>query len=662
MEMYNDAKDDEDGSPHSDPIETPQNVDEEEVKDLANLNIFNIQRVFDVNRVDTTTTTTTDGTTTVVAGRTVQEAAIMSKACAGGPPVTTTTTTPEPCLVNSQVKPPATGPRIKWRRAAQARLKGPNPENRDKLAKIDLACGESLSSHSDLNPPEKLKGNHLARGKIIQRPIHQAQVHATSETYAHRAQTSETLEAARLSDANRSCVPVVGLATAVTVSEGPQIACGAIGVKGTQAMGTGSAYRPPRYVAPRHDQDDHKDLQKDNKLTGKKAKRALRREKLKNKKRKIEKTIEDIVTEKNHECDELEMEAADEWPSIDGSVQATDELGPGNPLSKEPWNIHQEADIEEDANLKLLRHLYVPPLPDQGRADLEELEKKNSIASRCQMEDETVQAFQSTEDWHGHWNKEWSEDGYYPFGLYDAIIHEDLKGEVRECTRDKKDRVKLEDRGDPNDQELEDMYKYFRRTFRAYPSLLEDYDYNGKHDDYDCSVNEEDPRPINFLDAEDMSEILNVSNEELEFLEEEFEAALDSGAGDHVASKASIPCYKVQESRGSRMGQKFIGAGGHRMANQGQVTLALRADNGRKGKDIKTTVQVVDVTRPLLSVSKICDSGMKVTFDDKLAIIYDQKGKEVCRFVRQKGLYIAKMKLRNPAFNRPKPFTRPAAK
>ena len=98
------------------------------------------------------------------------------------------------------------------------------------------------------------------------------------------------------------------------------------------------------------------------------------------------------------------------------------------------------------------------------------------------------------------------------------------------------------------------------------------------------------------------------------------------------------------------------------MPNQGQVKLALRADNGRRGKDIRTVFQVADVTRPLLSVSKICDNGMKDTFDDNLAVIYNRNGKEVCRFVRQKGLYVAKMKLRNPAFSRSKPFTRPAAK
>ena len=175
-------------------------------------------------------------------------------------------------------------------------------------------------------------------------------------------------------------------------------------------------------------------------------------------------------------------------------------------------------------------------------------------------------------------------------------------------------------------------------------------------------MKQEGPRPIKFLDAEDVKEILNVSHEEAEFLEEEFEAALDSGAGDHVASSESAPCYQVKESSGSKSGQHFIGAGGHRMRNQEQMRLAFRADNGKRGKDIRVTVQAAKVTRPLLSVPQICDKGMKVTFDDKLAVIYDRDGREVCRFVRSKGLYIAKMKIRNPAFKRKQHFTRPAAK
>ena len=154
---------------------------------------------------------------------------------------------------------------------------------------------------------------------------------------------------------------------------------------------------------------------------------------------------------------------------------------------------------------------------------------------------------------------------------------------------------------------------------------------------------------LNFLDSEDCE--LNVaSNEEQEFLEVLFEAALDSGAGDHVAKQGDAPGYKVEESWGSRVGQNFIGAGGHRMKNQGQIKLMLRAPNGDRGKDIRTTVQCADVTRPLLSVSKICDAGMKVTFDQEKAVIIDQKGKEVCRFMRKKGLYVASMKIRNPNY------------
>ena len=119
-----------------------------------------------------------------------------------------------------------------------------------------------------------------------------------------------------------------------------------------------------------------------------------------------------------------------------------------------------------------------------------------------------------------------------------------------------------EDQGDPSDDELEAMYEFLRTSFGNYPYLLEN---ELKREEQDRSVYKEYPRPINFLDAEDVNEILNVTGEELEFLEDEFEAALDSGAGDHVASKASVPCYAIQESRGSKIGQKFIGAGGHRM-------------------------------------------------------------------------------------------------
>ena len=91
-------------------------------------------------------------------------------------------------------------------------------------------------------------------------------------------------------------------------------------------------------------------------------------------------------------------------------------------------------------------------------------------------------------------------------------------------------------------------------------------------------------------------------------------------------------------------------AGNRRIPNQGQVTLGLKGLNG--AKTIKSTFQVADVTRPLWSVGRICDEGFRITFDDKKAEVLDKKGRVVCTFDRQGGLYLSKLKLRNPNFKK----------
>ena len=65
--------------------------------------------------------------------------------------------------------------------------------------------------------------------------------------------------------------------------------------------------------------------------------------------------------------------------------------------------------------------------------------------------------------------------------------------------------------------------------------------------------------------------------------------------------------------------------------------------------------QIAAVTRPLMSVGRICDEGHEVTFNAVMPVVKDQKGVEICRFERQPGgLYVAKMKLKNPmGFVRP---------
>ena len=64
---------------------------------------------------------------------------------------------------------------------------------------------------------------------------------------------------------------------------------------------------------------------------------------------------------------------------------------------------------------------------------------------------------------------------------------------------------------------------------------------------------------------------------------------------------------------------------------------------------LQSCFQIARVTRPLMSVGKICDNGMKIEFDDKQAVIRDRDGVQVCIFERQPGgLYLAKFRLKAP--------------
>ena len=169
---------------------------------------------------------------------------------------------------------------------------------------------------------------------------------------------------------------------------------------------------------------------------------------------------------------------------------------------------------------------------------------------------------------------------------------------------------------------------------------------------------------LNLLDSEYVIDI-NVAEAVdyiKEFIDDGFEVALDSGAGEHVASSKDAPQYAVVASQGSRAGQHFIAANNQRIPNEGQMTLALRAEScgKKKGREIQSTFQVAKVSRPLWSVGRICDEGFDVRFTKTEALVLKPDGSVVCRFERRGGVYIAKMSLRNPLYR--KDFRRQGAK
>ena len=94
--------------------------------------------------------------------------------------------------------------------------------------------------------------------------------------------------------------------------------------------------------------------------------------------------------------------------------------------------------------------------------------------------------------------------------------------------------------------------------------------------------------------------------------------AMDSGAGDHVASPEDVEGFAIEESPNSRAGRNFVAANGGKIRNHGQSMVKMRTKDGKR---IASTFQVADVTRPLYSVSKLCDAGYDVSFKKDEALV-----------------------------------------
>ena len=156
--------------------------------------------------------------------------------------------------------------------------------------------------------------------------------------------------------------------------------------------------------------------------------------------------------------------------------------------------------------------------------------------------------------------------------------------------------------------------------------------------------------PINILETRDGDSIYATGDA---WQDIEFEVALDSGSVVHVCSLEDCRGYKLVESPGSRRGQEILMGDGGTIPNLGQATLNLTDDCA--DRDLQSTFQIAAVTRPLMSVGKICDTGNTVTFSDVMAVVRAKDGSEIARFHRNNGgLYVAKLKLRNPVgFPRP---------
>ena len=60
---------------------------------------------------------------------------------------------------------------------------------------------------------------------------------------------------------------------------------------------------------------------------------------------------------------------------------------------------------------------------------------------------------------------------------------------------------------------------------------------------------------------------------------------------------------------------------------------------------MRSVFQVADMMRPLMSVSPIRDQGFKCVFTEAHALVMIAEGKTTCKFDRQSGLHVAKLRL-----------------
>ena len=77
---------------------------------------------------------------------------------------------------------------------------------------------------------------------------------------------------------------------------------------------------------------------------------------------------------------------------------------------------------------------------------------------------------------------------------------------------------------------------------------------------------------INVMESDiDIAELLVSENGQEDWVDVEFEVALDSGSIVHVCRDSDAPGYILEESNGSRRGQRFLVGNGANMPNMGET-------------------------------------------------------------------------------------------
>ena len=117
------------------------------------------------------------------------------------------------------------------------------------------------------------------------------------------------------------------------------------------------------------------------------------------------------------------------------------------------------------------------------------------------------------------------------------------------------------------------------------------------------------------------------------------EVVMDSGAAESVCPRDMCPQFPVQDSAASLAGVFYTAANGGKIANLGEQRIPVSFGGTRTS----AVFQVAEVSRPLMSVARICELGNRIIFGASGGVIVNLESGQTTNFEKKDGVYVFAM-------------------
>ena len=118
---------------------------------------------------------------------------------------------------------------------------------------------------------------------------------------------------------------------------------------------------------------------------------------------------------------------------------------------------------------------------------------------------------------------------------------------------------------------------------------------------------------------------------------------MDTGAHHNVMPKRMVGRRRIRPSEGSKRGMKYVGAGGDKIKNEGEVDFDFETTEGHPQSVV---FQIAEVNKPLGSVAYFVDRKYRVVYDqndatgEDLSYMIHKPTKTAYRFRRDSNVWV----------------------